>query len=227
MAKKKSKTTSDDLIKKQNEPAQTDKAQPEKKKSKTLSDELLEKYLLYANSEEAFAVLFVKKYLNAATGKWIDIIEPKNGLNDESVDEHVSNLEFEFVECELFQRKLQPKYPPKKDFILDGVFHDLEYLDTCRAITWHTAHEDISQQRAKKIKGLLFRLYGTFIEIPNPNYKKGFFLDEAPIEIKALANNLDDRSDPLWNEARKYINYTRDQKTFKKFEFKRVEYVKR
>ena len=120
MAKKKSKTTSDDPIKKQNQPAQTDKAQPEKKKSKTLSDELLEKYLEYAQSEEAFAVLFVKKYLNAADGKWIDILETHS-------DEEPRKLEFLSLKCELFQRKILPQYPPKSEYYVPGFFDKDEH----------------------------------------------------------------------------------------------------
>ena len=218
MAKKKSKTMSDDLIKKQNQPAQTDKAQPEKKKSKTMSDDLIEKYKAYANSEEAYAVLFVKKHLNAAQGKWIDIIS--TGFKCD-----MSRLEFEFVECELFKRILKPKYPSKKDFIRDGKFDEYEYTMACRAVTWHTAHDDIFQQRLKRVKGLLFRLHGRFVEVPNPNYKEGFFVEDAPDEIKALADNLNDRTDPLWDKALQYINKV--PPTLTKFKFQRVEYVKR
>ena len=33
-----------------------------------------------------------------------------------------------------------------------------------------------------------------------------FFRNDAPPEIKALANNLSDRSDPLWDKALQYAN---------------------
>ena len=231
MAKKKSKTTSDDPIKKQNQPAQTDKAQPEKKKSKTLSDELLEKYLEYAQSEEAFAVLFVKKYLNAADGKWIDILETHS-------DEEPRKLEFLSLKCELFQRKILPQYPPKSEYYVPGFFDkdehyhpgyfdELKYITACRAITWDTAHEDIDQQRAKNIQGAVFLIEGKYVQMPNPNYRKGFFIDTAPIEIKALANNLDDRSDPLWEKAKHYINYTRDLELFPVFDIKKIQCLKK
>ena len=42
-----------------------------------MDDKLLEKYLEYASTEEAFAVLFVKKYLAQAKGHWIEIIDSK------------------------------------------------------------------------------------------------------------------------------------------------------
>jgi hypothetical protein len=35
---------------------------------------------------------------------------------------------------------------------------------------------------------------------------KGYFRDDAPPEIKALADNLYDRTDPLWDKAMQYIN---------------------
>ncbi len=34
---------------------------------------------------------------------------------------------------------------------------------------------------------------------------KNFFSDDAPPEIKALANNLNDRTDPLWDRAMQYV----------------------
>ncbi|POT24487.1 hypothetical protein C3433_23840 [Citrobacter freundii] len=36
--------------------------------------------------------------------------------------------------------------------------------------------------------------------------KKNYFRDDAPEEIKALAKNLNDRTNPLWDRALKYIN---------------------
>lgn len=38
-----------------------------------MDDKLIKRYLKYANSEEALAVLFVKKNLIKAKGHWIDI----------------------------------------------------------------------------------------------------------------------------------------------------------
>jgi len=35
---------------------------------------------------------------------------------------------------------------------------------------------------------------------------KNFFRDDAPPEIKALSNNLYDRTDPLWGGALQYAN---------------------
>ena len=39
-----------------------------------MDDKLLKKYLEYAKTEEALAVLFVKKHLAQAKGHWVDIV---------------------------------------------------------------------------------------------------------------------------------------------------------
>jgi hypothetical protein len=35
---------------------------------------------------------------------------------------------------------------------------------------------------------------------------KNYFRDDAPPEIKALANNLYNRTNPLWDKAMQYLN---------------------
>ena len=40
-----------------------------------MDGKLLKKYLEYANTEESFAVLFVKKHLAQAKGHWVDIVD--------------------------------------------------------------------------------------------------------------------------------------------------------
>ena len=42
-------------------------------KNRLMNDKILKKYLEYTDSEEAFAVLFVKKYLAQTKGRWVDI----------------------------------------------------------------------------------------------------------------------------------------------------------
>ena len=120
-----------------------------------MREELIEKYKRYAESPEAFAVLFVKKYLRAAAGKWVDIIDFEEGEFN-----NIWKLEFKSVRCELFPRKIRPKYPPKKNF-----YDEESYIIACRAITWEAAHRDIAQQRAEKIAGITFLLRGDRIKV--------------------------------------------------------------
>ncbi len=178
-----------------------------------MKDTLTEKYKKYANSEESYAVLFVKKYLKAAANKWIDIIDWEVGRYND-----VKALEFQEVTCELFEKKIIPQYPSKNSFA-----YERDYILTCRAITWETAHRDIDEQRLKNITGPIYSLRGIRIRIKNPQHTGEFFVPNAPDEIKALAKNLNDRTDPLWDIAVKYISH--DEKYF--YEYKLVDVKRR
>jgi len=72
-----------------------------------------------------------------------------------------------------------------------------------RAITWETAHKDIEQQKSKNVAASKFKITGVSYDINRDN--KNYFRDDAPPEIKALANNLYDRTDPLWGKAMQYV----------------------
>jgi hypothetical protein len=112
-----------------------------------MDDKLLGKYLEYANTDEALAVLFAKKYIPEAKGHWVDI---------EACERYEISgdpLHFKIVECVLFKRKIKPQYPPKADFTVDGKFDDDAYYLAIRAITWETAHRDIDKQRGKGVVG--------------------------------------------------------------------------
>jgi len=177
-----------------------------------MDNRLLEKYLQYANTEEAFAVLFVKKHLSQAKDHWIDIVYCQHhGASSR-------NLQFRVVMGALYKKRLQPKYPPKSDYITDGQFDERAYYMMARAITWETAHNDIGQQKAKNVLAAKFHITGE-IHDKNFSYRK-FFRDDAPPEIKALAKNLNDRTDPLWDIALQYERkpefvYTIDRIQFK------------
>ncbi|TOQ10562.1 hypothetical protein CGH01_24575, partial [Vibrio parahaemolyticus] len=86
-----------------------------------MDDKLLSKYLEYAGTEEALAVLFVKKHLNKAKGHWVDISEFRRYEMSED------DMHFKFVNGSLYKRKLKPKYPPKSDFMINGKFKEREY----------------------------------------------------------------------------------------------------
>ena len=163
-----------------------------------MDDKLLKKYLKYANSDEALAVLFVKKYLAQSKGHWIDIADCMR------YEMSSDNLHFRFVEGGLYKRKIQPQYPSKSAYTSGGKFDESSYYLMVRAITWETAHKDIEQQKLKKVEAKKFKIRGvSYLQKRTAN---DFFREDAPSEIKALANDLLDRTNPLWDHAMKYIN---------------------
>lgn len=163
-----------------------------------MDDKLLERYLKYANSEEALAVLFVKKHIIKAKGHWVDIDDCRR------YEMSTDKMHFRFVTGGLYVRKIQPKYPPKSEYTINGKFDEERYYLTVRAITWDTAHRDIEQQKSKKISHPKFKITGVSYELTRDS--RDFFVDNAPPEIKALAANLSDRTSYLWDIAMKYVN---------------------
>jgi hypothetical protein len=163
-----------------------------------MDDKLLKKYLEYANTEESFAVLFVKKHLAQAKGYWVDIVDCRR------YEMSSDNLHFRFVVGGLYKRKIQPQYPSKSAHTIDGKFDERRYYLMVRAITWETAHKDIEQQKSKSIASRKFKITG--ISYDKNRSKKDFFREDAPPEIKALANNLNNRTNPLWDRALQYAN---------------------
>lgn len=162
-----------------------------------MDDKLLKKYLEYANTEESFAVLFVKKHLAQAKGHWIDII------NCRRYEMSSNNLHFRFVAGRLYKRKKRPQYPSKSAYTINGKFDEKRYRLTIRAITWEVAHKDIEKQKSESVAALKFKITGVSYDKNRNN--KNYFRDDAPPEIKALANNLNSRTNPLWDKAVQYI----------------------
>jgi len=163
-----------------------------------MDDKLLKKYLKYARTDEAFAVLFVKKHLAEAKGHWVDVV------NCRRYEMSSEKLHFRFVVGGLYKRKIQPQYPSKSAYIIDDKFDQKSYYLTIRAITWETAHKDIEQQKSKKRASRRFKINGISYEKNRSN--RDFFREDAPPEIKALANNLHDRTNPLWDKALQFVN---------------------
>jgi len=163
-----------------------------------MDERLLKRYHEYASTEEAFAVLLVKKHLAQAKGHWVDVV------NSRRYEMSSDNMHFRFVFGGLFKRKINPKYPPRTSYITNGKFDEHAYYQMMRAITWHTAHTDIEQQKAKKILPIKFEIKGVSYDKNAGN--KSYFRADAPPEIKALAENLLDRTDPLWDRAPQYVN---------------------
>ena len=172
-----------------------------------MDKKLIEQYKKYANTEDALAILFVKKYLNASKNKWVkinDITHSKYFFEDK--------LEFKAVTCELFERKTKPEYPKASEFKTKE-----EYVMACRAITWKTANEDIWEQEQTSVHGTKYKLEGL-----KYNANTGvLFVKNAPAEIKVLEKNPSDRTDPLWDIVVNYIQ--EDNYRFKLKKVTRVE----
>jgi hypothetical protein len=164
-----------------------------------MDEKLLREYLIYAKTDEAAAVLFAKKHLSEATkGHWIDI----SGCRQYEKSAYRSH--FRFVAGRLYKRKIQPQYPSKLAYMINGKFDERGYSSMVRAITWKTAHEDIEQQKLKNLVSRSFKITGISYDKNRDN--KNFFREDAPLEIKALASDLYDRTNPLWDKALKYAN---------------------
>jgi len=114
------------------------------------------------------------------------------------------NMHFRFVVGRLYVRKLHPSYPPKSAFTVNGRFSEDRYYLMIRAITWETAHKDMNQQKAAKVRPLNFKMRG--VSYDRNRHNANFFRKDAPPEIKALAADLSDRTNPLWDTALKYAN---------------------
>src|SRR5688572_5422200 len=151
-----------------------------------MDDRLLKRYREYASTQEAFAVLLVKQHLVQAKGHWIDVV------NCRRYEMSPDNMHFRFVVGGLFKREIHPQYPPRNDYTTNGKFDERAYYLMTRAITWETAHIDIEQQKTKKVSPLKFEIKG--VSYDKNAGSKGFFRDDAPPEIKALADNLYDRT---------------------------------
>lgn len=163
-----------------------------------MNEKLLARYRRYARTDEAHAVAFVRLHLAQARGHWVDAVDFRKYEMSEDV------LHFRYVVGGLFKKRLHPVYPPESAFTLDGKFDEQQYVLVTRAITWETAHRDIEQQKKARVRPLRFEVTGVSYDRNRDN--KNFFVDDAPPEIKALAKNLNDRTDPLWDKAMKYLN---------------------
>lgn len=163
-----------------------------------MDEKLLKRYREYARTDEAFAVLLVKKHFAEAKGHWVDAVSYRR------YETSRDSMHFRFVLGGFFKRKIQPKYPPRSAYTNKGRFDEHAYYLMARAITWATAHTDIEEQKAEKIAPLQFEIKGICYDKNKDS--TGYFKDDAPPEIKALANNLYDRTNPLWDRAEQYIN---------------------
>jgi len=163
-----------------------------------MDNQLVKKYLEYANTDEALAVLFVKKHLAQSKGHWVDIVDCRR------YEMSSDDLHFRFVMGGLYKRKIRPQYPAKSAFTIGGKFDEHGYYLMTRSITWETAHRDMQQQKLRNVPALKFKITGVSYDKNRGN--KDYFRDDAPPQIKALADNLSDRTHPLWDRAMQYVN---------------------
>lgn len=119
-----------------------------------MHESLLKRYREYARTEEALAVLFVKRHLAQAKGHWVDVHACRR------YEMSSDAMHFRFVEGGLFRRHIQPHYPPRSEYTFNGKFDEHAYALVARALTWETAHKDIEQQKAKRIEPLRFEIKG-------------------------------------------------------------------
>ena len=99
-------------------------------------------YISYVKNGESAAVFIIRDIVKSidTTNKWIDIINTKGFKNNKG------KWNFSEIEVELFPRKRKPIY---SEWMID---RDKQY------ITWKTACEDISEQKAKGYRGPKFRV---------------------------------------------------------------------
>lgn len=161
-------------------------------------EDLLEQYDQFSRSDEAFAIQFVKKHLQRAKGHWVDPIDfQRYEMSDD-------DMHFRFVKGCLYPRKLHPKYPPKTNYMSGGKLDEYAYSRVVRALTWETARRDITQQITANVRPLRFEIHGVSYEKSRGQHD--FFREDAPPEVKALAANLLDRTNPIWDTALEYAN---------------------
>lgn len=158
-----------------------------------MKDQLLNKYLEYATTDEAKAVLFVKKYLNQSINHWIDIVYCDHYSQSDD------DLHFRIVDCVLYVRKLNPQYVPKNDFIIDGKFDEHKYYIVNRAITWETAHRDIEDQKGKGVIGDKYKINGV-----RYNKNRGKYRSQPPWLNPDSPFYGDSPSSFRWRERRIY-----------------------
>ena len=89
-----------------------------------------------------------------------------------------------------------------------------------RAITWEAAHKDIEQQKTKQGELAMFNIEGFLLEPPKGS---NYFRDDAPPEIKALANNINDRTNPLWDIAIRYTKVPKNAFRLKSKQFQLIQ----
>lgn len=124
------------------EKPQDKKAEPAKK---TVYDAA---YISYVENGESAAVFIARDIAKdvPTVGKWIDVTRSDGYKNKNN------RWDFKEFAIELFPRHKTPTYPK------DATDEDKKY------ITWKTAHEDITEQRSKGVKGSKYVIWPKLVK---------------------------------------------------------------
>lgn len=154
-------------------------------------------YISYIESGESAAVFIVRDIVNSidTTGKWIDVISlstyEKRGANGRKA--------FNWIIVELFPRIHTPEYDK-----YDSAHN--KYL------TWLTAHEDITDQRAKGYKGDKYLVLCNLYNKNKNKFTTRTIYAKKYWEPQSAYRNMEvkDPVDPEWEyriQAVKKVNY--------------------
>lgn len=117
-------------------------------------------YTSYLKNGESAAVFLVRDLAVSikTEKKWVHIVKMCNAEN------YNGQRYFNYIICELFDRKILPKYPTKKENEpLD------QHKNQCKYITWQTAQEDINKQKEIGIEGTKFLLLCKLVNLSQGN----------------------------------------------------------
>ena len=146
-------------------------------------------YREYIRSGEAEAIAFIRKHCRDAKGNWVLVYGFYSAAG-------IPGIPIKTASFALYPKLTKPKYPPKEKFRFTA-----DWLEACHYETWKTAMKDIETQDRRNYYP---PEYGLRVKFKLD--KSHYFIDSAPAEVKALANDLNDLTNPLWDEAGKYIN---------------------
>ena len=192
-----------------------------------ISNEEIQEYFNFVDSPVDFAIKFVRNVIRPAKNSWIEIIsyeyieekDPLFSFYDFSKIDKKSR--FKRVECNLYARRMTPKYHVQFSENLDQ-----KTKFECNLITWHTGKKDIENQKKEKKK-----CENWIIELSTPEmymYRNRRELSKT-VDWKGVSEELkdklrNDRSKPITNDIaiskgklyiEVYEKYLKDKSIFK------------
>ena len=186
-----------------------------------MDSDIIKEYLKYKKSKTENIIKFFSKIVKYAKTSWIEILSCRYVKEDDYLYSFYNFSEidecnrFKAITCRLYKRTLNPKYP-------DYEMEDKELY--CNALTWHTATQDIEQQKKNGEKGFYWK-----IAVCEPEYYVYKHWRELKNNInwkevsKELHKNLHSVDAKIRDNAKKEIceKYPKQEGLFKNF---KVEY---